>query len=389
MVCIDVSGLVKGAVVTARFLLVAGYSESLTGFRWPLIKSLIGRGLSVHTAAPNMPANDPVRLELERHGITVHNIPLIRTGTNPIRDLRTLWSLWRVMIHIRPHYVLSYTIKPVVYGSIAGALASVPNRFALITGLGYAFTGKATGLRAVVKAAAILLYWLALNRNKSLFFQNPDDEGLFRQIGIVHPATRSVVVNGSGIDLSRFKVVNLPLGAAKFLLIARLIGDKGVREYAIAAQRIKLLHPQVQFLLVGWIDENPDAITKGELEKWIEDRTINYLGRLQDVRPAIAQCSVFVLPSYREGTPRSTLEAMSMGRAIITTDVPGCRETVVDGDNGFLVPVQSSDALFIAMKRFIDDPGLLSKMGQRSRQIAEAKYDVHKVNNAMLLEMGL
>ncbi len=389
MVCIDVSGLVDGAVVQVRFLLIAGFSESLIGLRWELIKALLARGLAVHTAAPNMPSNDPIRLKLEGSGVVVHDIPLCRAGTNPLNDLATLFTLWRLMVNVSPHYVLSYTIKPVVYGSLAGSLASVPHRFALITGLGYAFTGSAYGLRGVIKALAQGLYWLALNRNQHVFFQNSDDEALFRQLGILRPRTRSVVVNGSGVDLTSFNVVPLPVGQPRFLLIARLLGDKGVREYAIAAQRIKSLYPEAQFFLVGWIDENPDAISKAELNAWVKAGTLNYLGRLQDVRPAIAQCSVFVLPSYREGTPRSTLEAMAMGRPVITTDVPGCRETVVDGDNGFLVPVRSKGALFLAMKRFIDDPELLIKMGQRSRAIAEAKYDVHKVNKAMLLEMGL
>jgi glycosyltransferase involved in cell wall biosynthesis len=173
------------------------------------------------------------------------------------------------------------------------------------------------------------------------------------------------------------------------LLIARLLGDKGIREYAQAAQRIRAIHQDVRFSLVGWIDENPDAITQAELDAWTVAGDLVYLGRLEDIRPAIAACSVYVLPSYREGTPRTVLEAMAMGRPIITTDAPGCRETVIDGDNGFLVPVRSVDALVEAMQRFVQDPGLAARMGQRSRQLAEEKYDVHKVNAVMLKEMGL
>ena len=177
--------------------------------------------------------------------------------------------------------------------------------------------------------------------------------------------------------------------APRFLLIGRLLGDKGIREYVQAAEQVKLQYPETQFDLVGWIDANPNTITQPELDSWTAAGTVNFLGRLNDVRPAIGDCSVYVLPSYREGTPRTVLEAMAMGRAVITTDAPGCRETVVDGDNGFLVPIKDADALAQAMLRFIEQPELFAQMGLRSRAIAEEKYDVHKVNAQMLKGMGL
>ena len=162
-----------------------------------------------------------------------------------------------------------------------------------------------------------------------------------------------------------------------------------MREYAQAARRVRAVHPAVRCVLVGWIDSNPNSIAQAELDTWINEGSVEFLGRLADVRPAIADSSVYVLPSYREGTPRTVLEAMAMGRAVITTDAPGCRETVVDGDNGFLVPVKSVDELEQAMLKFINDPALALRMGQRSRQVAEDKYDVHKVNAVMLREMGI
>ncbi|MFD2405045.1 glycosyltransferase [Azorhizophilus paspali] len=173
------------------------------------------------------------------------------------------------------------------------------------------------------------------------------------------------------------------------MLIARLLGDKGVREYAAAARQVKNRCPAALFSLVGWIDDNPDAIGQAELDGWLADGTLHYLGRLDDVRPAIAACSVYVLPSYREGTPRTVLEAMAMGRAVITTDAPGCRETVVDGDNGFRVPVKAVDELVWAMQRFVEEPALAVRMGARSRQLAEEKYDVQRINARLLQEMGL
>jgi glycosyltransferase involved in cell wall biosynthesis len=172
-------------------------------------------------------------------------------------------------------------------------------------------------------------------------------------------------------------------------MIGRLLGDKGVREYASAARRVRAKFPRARFQLAGWIDENPDAIAQSELDLWTAEGTLEFLGRLDDVRPAIAACTVYVLPSYREGTPRTVLEAMAMGRPVITTDAPGCRETVVNGENGYLVDVQSVEALVGAMESFIDNPDLAAAMGLRSRQIVEDKYDVHKVNAVMLREMGI
>lgn len=370
-----------------RFLLIASLAESLVNFRGPLIAALQARGLQVHVAAPGLSEGDATRQWLQAQGVVVHSVALRRTGTNPLADLHTLWSLWRLMRRVQPDHVLAYTIKPVIYGSLAAWLAGVPRRFALITGLGYAFQqqGQGSALQALVQR----LYALALARVQTVFFQNPDDEALFRQRALVGPGARTCVVNGSGVDVAAFCVEPLPPGPPCFLLIARLLGDKGVREYAQAARRIRAVHPGVRCLLVGWIDTNPDAIAQHELDAWVAEGSIEFLGRLTDVRPAVAACSVYVLPSYREGTPRTVLEAMAMGRAVITTDAPGCRETVVHGDNGFLVPVQSVDALEQAMLQFVHHPALAAAMGQRGRQVAESKYDVHKVNAVMLEEMGI
>lgn len=368
------------------FLMIASFAESLTGFRAPLIAALQQKCRIVHVAAPDLPSGHPVRVQLEAQGLVVHEIPMLRTGTRISQDLQTLWALYRLMRRTRPTHVMGYTIKPVIYGSLAAWLARVPHRFALITGLGYAFQSETAGrLQALVQR----LYAVALRRVKKVFFQNPDDEALFRERAILAPSVPSCVVNGSGVDVGTFDVAALPANEVRFLLIARLLGAKGVREYAEAARRIKKLHRDVRFQLVGWIDANPDAIAQSELDGWIADGVIEYLGKLADVRPAIQDSNVYVLPSYREGTPRTVLEAMAMGRAVVTTDAPGCRETVVDGDNGFLVKVKSVDALEKVMLRFVEEPGLAARMGKRSREIAEEKYDVRKVNAVMLTEMGI
>lgn len=370
----------------STLLLIASFSESIIKFRGPLIAGLLESGFRVHVAAPGLEPDSPVALRLAEMGVAMHDIPMSRAGTSALADARLVLTLANLMRSVRPEYTLAYTIKPVVYGTIAAWLAQVPRRFALITGLGYAFTGARKGLLTRI---VMRLYALALKRASKVFFQNPDDERQFREMGLLPIGIPSVVVNGSGVDLASYTVQPLPAGAPIFLMIGRLLGDKGVREYAQAAQRIRAVNADVRFRLVGWIDSNPDAITQSELDAWISDGTLEFLGKLDDVRLAIAESTVYVLPSYREGTPRTVLEAMAMGRPIITTDAPGCRETMIDGENGYLGPVKSVDALVAAMQRFIDNPDLAARMGQRSRQIAEDKYDVHKVNAVMLREMGI
>jgi glycosyltransferase involved in cell wall biosynthesis len=370
------------------FLLIAGYPESLINFRGPLLDALLKAGLNVHVAAPDLPAGSAVRLQLESLGVRTHEINLKRVGMNPLADLRTLYQLQRLMRKIVPDFMMGYTIKPVIYGTLASWLARVPQRFALVTGLGYAFQGDGDQ-RSLLRRVVRFLYRSALSKAHKVFFQNPDDERLFYELGILNKTlSKSVVVNGSGIDVSAFRPALFP-SELSFLLIARLLGDKGIREYVEAASIVKSQYRDVNFSLVGWIDDNPDSVHKDELERWIDSGDIEFLGRLEDVKTAIADCSVYVLPSYREGTPRTVLEAMAMGRPVITTDAPGCRETVSHGDNGFLVPVRAVDELAQAMLKFVDQPELITRMGARSRQIAEEKYDVNKVNSHMLHEMGI
>ena len=370
-----------------RFLVIASFADSLLGFRAPLVEALQVKGLEVHVAAPGLPRGSPLHLQLQARGWWVHDYPLQRTGTNPLADLRSLWALWRLMLRVRPHYVLGYTIKPVIYGTLAAWLARVPRRFALITGLGYAFAEQRT--RGHLGQLVQRLYKLALARAHRVFFQNPDDVALFRQRALLASDVAVCVVNGSGVDISQFTVAPLRSDRPCFLLIARLLGAKGVREYAQAARQVRARHPEVRCLLVGWIDDNPDAIAQHELDAWVTDGLLEFLGRLDDVRSAIAECSVYVLPSYREGTPRTVLEAMAMGRAVITTDTPGCRETVVDGNNGFLIPVRDANALAAAMLKFVRQPSLMQRMGECSRQMVQDRYDVHKVNAVMLREMEI
>lgn len=373
-----------------KILIIAGLAGSLIGFRKPLIKSLLKKGLEVHAAAPDLTIENDIGAELTNMGVLIHNTPIARTGMNPIEDIKSFIFLCKLMYKIKPSTVLGYTIKPVIYGTLAAWITRVPYRFSLITGLGYAFQESTDGKRSLIKKIAHQLYKISLDKCKTVFFQNPDDEQLFRQINILSSDANTIIVNGSGVDLDEYPDTPLPnYEYPRFLFIGRLLVDKGVQEYAEAAALVKKQYPLVEFDLVGRIDINPTSIPQTELDNWIADQRLNYFGQLKDVKPRISACTVYVLPSYREGTPRTVLEAMSMGRAIITTDAPGCRETVVDGQNGFLVPVKNSKALADAMIKFIEQPQLITQMAQCSRQLAEKKYDVHKVNAQMIKGMSL
>ena len=371
----------------SKILIVGSIAGSMVSFRGDLIKAWLKSGYQV--TALTRPAK-AARLEKIRDlGAKHYPIPLYRDGMNPVQDLKLFVSLRRIISAEEPRYIFAYTVKPIIYAAFGARSFQSVQLFAMITGLGYAFSGGSFKQR-LVQCLLRLMYGQALKRYSLIFFQNRDDLELFKELRLIRPGQAVKVVNGSGVNLEHyFYSPPVLTGKLTFLLIARLIKSKGIREYAEAARLIKAKYPDSRFILVGRKHEGPDAIERGELEMWQQEGLIDYAGGSNDVRPYLEACSVYVLPSYREGTPRSVLEAMAMGRPVITTDAPGCRETVQDGENGFLVPVQDSKALAGAMEKFIENPGLLKKMGAASRRIAEEKYDVHQVNREIIEAMGL
>ncbi len=372
-----------------RMLIIGSFAPSLLNFRGALIEELADRGLEIHVAAPSLSVNADVSRWLENLGVVCHDLNMARSGLNPISDLFTLWQIVRLTRNLKPDVFFAYTVKPVVWGLISARISRVPVRVALITGLGYAFTGNGGGIRSLVRYIAKRLYGIALKHATLVFFQNTDDKNEFIDLGLLSTAVPSEVVAGSGVDVNYFSVAPFPEGPMQFLLIARLLGDKGIREYAEAAQKVLKIHPNVEFHLVGGIDPSPDGITDREVLQWHDAGFIHWHGHLSDVRSAIAMAHVYVLPSYREGTPRTVLEAMSMGRPIITTNAPGCRETVIHDKNGKLVPVKNAYALANAILQFIEFPELIDSMGASSRCIAVSKFEVGKVNSTMISAMGL
>lgn len=367
-----------------RILIVGSYAPSLLHFRGALIAAILADGHAVVAAAPNM--STEVANKLRALGAEPEEVSLSNSSLSPHGLFKSLGAVRKLIAQTKPDAILAYTIKPVILSAIAGHSSGIPV-VSLITGAGYAFTGGLELKRLISRAMASRLYRVALKRSDVVVFQNRDDEKLFRDLGLVQRGRDTHIVNGSGIDLTHFSPAPLPHKPA-FLMIARLLKDKGIREFAEAAKRLKAERPDVEIALVGFRDPSPDSLPQEDLDELIRCG-IDFKGHLTDVRPAIAQCSVYVLPSYREGTPRSVLEAMAMGRAIITTDVPGCRETVRDGETGILVEARSAASLHAAMERFVRDPSLAARMGPKSRRYAEEKYDVRDVNAKLMRLMGL
>ena len=369
----------------AKIVIISPYTKSLINFRGEMIKDFVKLGHEVIALGPD----EGFENQIEDLGAKYMNYPLKRPGLNPLKEVKTLISIIKILRRIKPHIVLSYAIKPAIYGSLAASLARIPKIYSMITGLGYVFTG--TSFKQHILSILIKnLFRFTLRNNRAILFQNPDDLKFFQQKKLLAKDTKAMLINGSGVDIVKYYFSEPKLKPISFLLIARLIWDKGIKEYVDAARTLKEKYPDVIFKILGPFDSNIAAIKPVDVKAWVEEDVIEYLGETNDVRPFIADTSVNVLPSsYREGTPRSVLEAMSMGRPIITTDAPGCRETVVEGVNGFLVPVKDSAALVYAMETFILQPNLIVEMGVKSREIAIKKYDVRKVNKVILKAMDI
>jgi glycosyltransferase involved in cell wall biosynthesis len=259
----------------------------------------------------------------------------------------------------------------------------------LITGLGYAFSEGNTIKQKILKFVMIKLYTQGLKSSDKIIFQNKDDQALFLKLKIFKKKNLSYIVNGSGVDLSFYPLTSLP-SKPIFLMIARLLVVKGVREFVEAAKIVRLRFPNAKFKLVGGLDQNPSSISSKELHLWIKQGNIEYLGELKSVHSILQSSKFFVLPSYREGLPRSILEALSTGRPIITTDTPGCRETVIHQKNGLLVPVRDVTALAKAMIKLLNGKDeAIKKMAKESYLIAKNKFEIDKVNKNMLKIMNL
>jgi len=367
--------------MSAKTLAIVGITAvSFMDFRGNLVKRFIKEGFDVHVCLPD--CDVPTAVKIGELGARLHHYPADRNGKNLFTDIYTVWVLRTLMLVIQPTHLIAYTIKPVIYSNLALLSVKLRTRsFALITGLGYLFTSKNTKVR-LFRFLVTPVYRLGLLRCEKIIFQNNDDRDLFVELGIAK-RFNSFTISGSGVDVNHYSPVPLPEHPV-FLLIGRLVKDKGVMEYFQAAKKVKQMWPDAQFLMVGFLDSNPTSISQVELDAGLMGASMEFLGRSDDVREAISRCSVYVLPSYREGTPRTVLEAMAMGRAIITTDAPGCKETVQPGSNGLLVEPKSVDSLAQAMGQLMQNPQRIESMGQASRILACEVFCDNLVNNEIL-----
>ncbi len=364
-------------------VIVNNTSIYVVRFRRELIDTLVSNGFDVVLIAPRDRASE----EFSSWPMRWVEWPLSQYGMNPLREFLAILFLRNILKQLCPYAVLNFTLKPAIYGSIAARITKCQNIFSVFTGLGHYFVDDGNSKNFATLFVKLLLRF-ALKNNNRVVFQNNDDLKLFTSLGIVD-SFRTCRMNGSGVNVCHFRPVPMPKKIA-FIFIGRLRREKGIYEYVEAAKLIKTLGYTVRFIVIGAIGQESTAVQLNELDQWQRDGYIEYFGEINDVRPLIAQASALVLPSfYREGVPRSALEAMSMGRALIVSDTPGCRDTIEGDSNGLKVPAKDANTLMHAMLEFINDPERVTQMGLESRRIACEKFEVFSVTNKLLEDLGL
>ncbi len=375
-----------------KILVLSSLAYSLINFRGDLLKAMIDNGHAVVACAPDRDAE--TKAKLAAMGVEFRLTPMQRTGTNVLSDLGLVFRYVGLVRRERPDIILAYTQKPIIYGGIAARIAKLFGRklrfFALMSGLGQVFSMD-TGYSSWLRTAVARLYRAALARAQATFVFNADDRNDMIELGIVDREQRVIQVPGSGVSLIRFPACAPVTRPIRFLMIGRLMRNKGIMEFLDASRIVRRDYPACQFQIVGRCeDENPAGISREQSERLAVEYNVEFVSGTDDVQPYLAACSVFVLPSYyREGLPRTILEALASARPVITTDLPGCRDAIENGLNGFLVRPRDAADLASAMARFAAEPGLVEQMGAASLEVARKTYDVHLVNRQLLEEMGL
>ncbi|MAK55147.1 MAG: glycosyl transferase [Pusillimonas sp.] len=363
-----------------RLLMVVNNPAFVVSHRLPVIQAARKAGYDVHLATMDGPAV----ATLKALGFVHHVVPMSRSGRNPLKELFTIYALWRLFRRVRPDIVHTVTIKPVLYGGIAARLARVPGFVAAISGLGFVFTGSGVKAR-LLRDIATRLYRIALGHpNSRIIFQNPDDSRLLQKIGAVRES-QVTMIRGSGVDMQAWPYEPERAGPPVALMVSRLLKDKGVEEFVEAARSSKNHPSGLQWKIAGSLDPgNPASFSLETLAQWKEEGAVTFLGECDNIGQQYAQAHIAVLPSYREGLPKSLIEAAASGRAVVTTDVPGCRDAIVPDETGLLVPVKDASALAAAVQRLADDKALRQTMGLAGRRLAEQVFDIREVQRRHL-----
>ncbi|MBZ0299948.1 MAG: glycosyltransferase family 4 protein [Anaerolineae bacterium] len=369
-----------------RLLYVGNHAGYFLSHRLPVMRALQAHGYEVHVAVP--PHADALEqmitadamTEIQQLGFILHPIPIARGGLQPIHELRSLWRLHRLYRQLQPDLVYHATIKPVLYGGAAARLARVPAVINAMTGLGYAFSGSSIKAR-LIRSAFSTFYQIVMGHpNAMALFQNQDDQRTLIDAGLVRE-NRTVVIHGSGVDMNQYCPAPHPAETPVVMLASRMLWDKGIGEFVAAAGCCRQNGIGARFVLVGDTDpDNPAAIPRPQLQAWHDRGEIEWWGWQKDMAATLQQADVFCLPSfYREGIPKALIEAAATGLPIVTTDAPGCREVVRQGENGLLIPVRDRDALADALTQLIQDADQRQQMGRRSREIAIDTFSVETV----------
>lgn len=368
----------------SNLALISNQAFSIYNFRGDFIREVVRRGAKVYAFAPDY--DEVTSRQVSELGAIPVSYSLKRAGMNPFQELHALLSLICKLRALKIDAVFSYFIKPVIYGGIAAFLTGVRLRYSMIEGAGFIYSeeGYTHFLRKLLRHVVTCSIRLVLRFSSRVFLLNQDDYDLFVSPRLAKTG-RALILPGIGVDLDYFAASSPVLRPITFVFVARLLKEKGIYDFVEAARIVRKRSPLARFLVLGGVDSNPGKVSREEMNQWVAEGLLEWPGHVHDIKAWVANTSVFVLPSYyREGVPRSSQEAMSLGKPVITTDWTGCRETVLDGFNGFLVPIKSPQSLAAAMLKFIESPSLIARMGEASRSLAEQRYDVFRINNTML-----
>lgn len=362
-------------MTVCRVLFVVNEAGFFLSHRLPLARAARNAGYEVHVAAPEGTGSERIRA----NQFPFHAIPISRKGISPFEEMRSMIALYRLYRQLLPDIVHHVTIKPVLYGGLMARLARVRAVVSAVTGLGFVFLNR--GFKAkILRVGVNLAYRLALGHaNSYVIFQNPDDRELFVRQGLL-PKRRGVLIKGSGVDMTHFVQSSEPDGLPLVILASRMLWDKGVGEFAEAAQKLRLEGVAARFVLVGASDPgNPAAVPESRLRSWHDEGVVEWWGHHDDMLEILSNAHIVCLPSYREGLPKVLIEAAACGRPIVATNVPGCREITLDGENGLLVLPRDVISLAKGLRCLIEDKELRKQFGMRSREIAVREFSIERV----------